>query len=313
MKGQRTPAQHLDALAALTNDLTSAMRIRQNQLSGDDQDGTGVQAPASRLAITPQSGSTTQAPASMPVQTPPFRESAGAQRRVSERLNKSLSAIDPDDRRISDRLQNLRVNDVQSSSTIDPGDRRSSKRLQNLRLNFENQKGNLTDSRSSSSVMDEDGNPAPSSITSARKMMPPSAVPPTALRKNVTKRRSNGRARDSIGTTSVPISKLLERVPKGREQDEAYARETRISPQESRLISPGIHTDAVSYAAKPQSSSSPDFTRKAIPTEFESPTLHRKLRNMWIRKKRVSKKIWRMPWMKEKKLNITFMLSNMLL
>jgi hypothetical protein len=74
-------------------------------------------------------------------------------------------------------------------------------------------------------------------------------------------------------------------VPKGREQDEAYARETRRSPQESRLISPGNHTDAVSYAAKQPSSSSPDFTRKAIPTEVESPTLHKKLRNMWIRKK----------------------------
>ena len=260
MKGQHTPARNLHDLATLTEDLTSAVRVRQNQLSGDIQSGGGGQAPAGVLAQTPstapQSDIANLAPGSRSLQTPSFQESAGIQRRTSERLNKT------------------------SSSARDSGGRRISERLQNLRLNFENSKGR-SDAQSSSSVTDKNGDKPPGLSTNIRSAqsslganshtLPASAsvVPSTSLRKNVTERRSNGRARDSLGSTSVPVSKLLERVPLGRPQDEAYARETRMGHQDSHLSSPGIGNDAVSSPAKKTSFSIPDFTRKDIPAEWE--------------------------------------------
>jgi hypothetical protein len=39
------------------------------------------------------------------------------------------------------------------------------------------------------------------------------AIPSTELRRNVTRRRSNERARDSVGSTSVPIRSLVSRRP----------------------------------------------------------------------------------------------------
>jgi hypothetical protein len=170
--------------------------------------------------------------------------------------------------------------------------------LQNLRLNFENPKGR-SDAQSSSSAQDEDGDrphglsdnilSAQSSLQPKSQTLSASVLPSPSLHRNVTKRRSNGRARDSLGgSTSVPVSKLLERVPLGRAQDEAYARETRMGRQDSHLNSPGSGINEVSSSVKKPSKPSfsiPDFTRKAIPTEFENPKLHKKLRNMWIRKK----------------------------
>ncbi len=114
--------------------------------------------------------------------------------------------------------------------------------------------------QSSSSVTEEDGDrshglsknilSAQSSLGPTSHTGPASVIPSTSLRKNVTKRRSNGRARDSLGSTSVPVSKLLERVPLGRAKDEAYARETRMGHQDSHLSSPEICNDEVFSPAK---------------------------------------------------------------
>ena len=48
------------------------------------------------------------------------------------------------------------------------------------------------------------------------------AAPTTEQRRNVTKRRSNSRTRDSLDSTSVPISSLLSRRPKDRSRDADY-------------------------------------------------------------------------------------------
>ncbi len=51
----------------------------------------------------------------------------------------------------------------------------------------------------------------------------PPFMPSTELRRNVTRRRSNERARDSIGSTSVPVQRLVSRKAKDRPNDLAYA------------------------------------------------------------------------------------------
>jgi hypothetical protein len=52
-------------------------------------------------------------------------------------------------------------------------------------------------------------------------------MPSTELRRNVTRRRSSERARDSVGSTSVPVQRFMSRKPKGRPNDMAYASETK--------------------------------------------------------------------------------------
>jgi hypothetical protein len=163
--------------------------------------------------------------------------------------------------------------------------RRTSERLRNLRLDFGGSQGSPSVSQDSSSSPAGDKNGGQSGSMDHSHSGP--VIPATALRKNITQRRSNGRARDSIGSsTSVPVSELIARVPKVRLQDAAYANETRSHKPSTPVTSPGSkspvqHTDA--------SSSFPDFTRKQIPTELESPKLHKTLRAMWIRKKGIEK------------------------
>ncbi len=87
------------------------------------------------------------------------------------------------------------------------------------------------------------------------------AAPSTEQRRNVTKRRSNSRARDSVDSTSVPISSLLSRKPKDRTRDSNYEEET-LSPRMKDVVSSTSITK------------SPDFTRRQIPTQSEDFDLH---------------------------------------
>jgi hypothetical protein len=105
-----------------------------------------------------------------------------------------------------------------------------------------------------------------------------SSMPSSELRRNVTRRRSNERARDSVGSTSVPIQSLVSRKPMERQRDMAYASETKaVRTKES-----GISTDSVS---------SPSVTRKLIPSEEEDPLRHKALKKMWISKKVLEEEI----------------------
>ena len=54
-----------------------------------------------------------------------------------------------------------------------------------------------------------------------------SVLPSSELRRNVTRRRSSERARDSVGSTSVPVRSLVSRKPLERPNDKAYASETK--------------------------------------------------------------------------------------
>ena len=58
-------------------------------------------------------------------------------------------------------------------------------------------------------------------------------VPSTEMRQNITKRKSNGRARDSLdSTTSIPIADLLSRKSFERKKDAEYIQETGLSQRE---------------------------------------------------------------------------------
>jgi hypothetical protein len=57
------------------------------------------------------------------------------------------------------------------------------------------------------------------------------SIPSTVLRRNVTQRRSQGRAKDrtSIGETSVPLEALITRKSHQREKDVEYQNEAQVS------------------------------------------------------------------------------------
>jgi hypothetical protein len=100
-----------------------------------------------------------------------------------------------------------------------------------------------------------------------------SVMPSTELRRNVTRRRSNDRTRDSVGSTSVPIRSLVSRKPMERQKDMIYASESMVA---------GTHERGESIATSAQS---PGITRRQIPSEEEDPLRHRVLQEMWVRKK----------------------------
>jgi hypothetical protein len=267
MKGQRTPAQRLDDLAALTDDLTSAVRNRTLQLGRSEE----IEHVAPQIRV--------QAEATAGGLSVRSLGSEKREQRVSGKPGSSSSE--------------------HSDSTL----RRASDRLRKLRLEFDATNRSQTLSQSSSSSVDDTSDV--SDGTTDRDTSG-STFPSTALRKNITKRRSNERARDSVETTSIPIDKLLARVPSARTQDAAYAKETKqnkpmtppvpiprndavsvprnnaVSVQSPTPPTPGVK---VSVPSPKPSPSVPDFTRRLIPTEVESPKLHKQLRNMWIRKK----------------------------
>ena len=156
--------------------------------------------------------------------------------------------------------------------------KRTSERLRNMRLDFE---------QASSSV--DYGTEAPESRDQSQQA---SSIPSTNSRKNVTKRRSNGRARDSLGSTSVPVDELVARVPKIRPQDAAYALEMegarQTQPPQSPIMKSHELGSVASYMNHDDDQADhpgPDFTRRQIPSEVDSPSLHKTLKRMWIRKK----------------------------
>jgi hypothetical protein len=149
-----------------------------------------------------------------------------------------------------------------------------------------------------------------------------SAMPSSELRRNVTRRRSHDRARDSVGSTSVPIQSLVSRKPKGRQKDLDYASETKApvatesgkynttyirSSDITRRLVPSEGEDSIRREALQEmrvrrkvvetavgkeggifnaaSDRSPEVTRRLIPSEGEDPIRHAALNEMWIRKK----------------------------
>jgi hypothetical protein len=142
-------------------------------------------------------------------------------------------------------------------------------------------------------------------------------------RRNVTQRRSKDRPRDSIGT-SLPVSKLLARLPQPRPMDLAYENEVAevvqsrpkdlayedevvddvvealprhlqssetspmydiFSSQKKNAASVSLSPEITVPVPKVRMAKLPDFTRRQIPTEYESPKLHQQLRKLWITKK----------------------------
>jgi hypothetical protein len=107
----------------------------------------------------------------------------------------------------------------------------------------------------------------------------PSVMPSTELRRNVTRRRSQERARDSVGSTSVPVERLISRKSKERPKDVAYSSETKVPVKRESGT-----TQAVSVW-------SPDVTRRLIPGADEDPYRHKVLKEMWVRKKALEEDI----------------------
>ena len=138
-------------------------------------------------------------------------------------------------------------------------------------------------------------------------------LPSTDLRRNVTRRRSNERARDSVGSTSVPVNRLLSRRSLGRSIDVTYADEIKVSRPEAGKdeANPDLRElfDALasSHAGNRNSPSingrqrdgptnkvlisSPDFIRKQIPSLDDNPDLHRLLTDKWMIKKTIEEDI----------------------
>jgi hypothetical protein len=86
----------------------------------------------------------------------------------------------------------------------------TSQSLRNLRLDFGKSRRSPTMLQGFSSPA---GEKQGGTIGSMDHSHSGTTIPPTALRKNITQRRSNGRARDSIGSTSGPVLELITRVP----------------------------------------------------------------------------------------------------
>ncbi len=70
-------------------------------------------------------------------------------------------------------------------------------------------------------------------------------IPNTALRRNVTQRRSQGRAKDrvSLGETSVPLETLLTRKPQPRYINVEYQAEALFTPSHPSMVRPGNESD----------------------------------------------------------------------
>jgi hypothetical protein len=98
---------------------------------------------------------------------------------------------------------------------------------------------------------------------------PFSAMPSSELRRNVTRRRSNERVRDSVGSTSVPITSLVSSKPKERQKDMVYASETKAAIKKEKEAS------KVASVLSPVSVWSPAITRRLIPREEDDPIRHR--------------------------------------
>ena len=92
------------------------------------------------------------------------------------------------------------------TSGSDAAVHRTSQSLRNLRLDFGESRGSPTMLQDSSSPA---GEKQGGTIGTMDHSNSGTTIPPTALRKNITQRRSNGRARDSIDSTSVPVSELI--------------------------------------------------------------------------------------------------------
>ena len=112
---------------------------------------------------------------------------------------------------------------------------------------------------------------------------PLSYEPNTAIKKNITKRRSQGRPRDrqSLGETSRPLESLVSKKSKPRPKDLDYAREVSRTPDASRVQQQPPSKGKFGGTFTPV----PEFTRKHLPDERENPKVYAYLNHLWIGKK----------------------------
>jgi hypothetical protein len=105
----------------------------------------------------------------------------------------------------------------------------------------------------------------------------------TALKKNITKRRSQGRPRDrqSLSETSRPLESLVAKKSKSRPIDLDYAREVNRTPDAIRVLPPPPSKGKVGGTVTPV----PDFTRKHLPDKRSDPELYASLHQLWVTKK----------------------------
>ncbi len=106
----------------------------------------------------------------------------------------------------------------------------------------------------------------------------------------MTNRRSNGRARDSLESTSVPISSLLSRNPKDRIRDAAYVEETLSPKREDGVSRTSLTHSPVSSKREDETlhmslPSRAEFSRRLIPSIAEHFDFHQALMKLWIQKK----------------------------
>jgi hypothetical protein len=105
----------------------------------------------------------------------------------------------------------------------------------------------------------------------------------TALKKNITKRRSQGRPRDrqSLSETSRPLESLVAKKSKPRPIDLDYVREVNKTPDATRVHLPSPSNGKFGGTVTPGS----DFTRKHLPDKSSDPELYTSLNQLWITKK----------------------------
>ena len=107
--------------------------------------------------------------------------------------------------------------------------------------------------------------------------------PNTVMKKNITRRRSQGRPRDrqSLGETSRPLESLVSKKSKPRPKDLDYVREVSRTPDASRVQQQPSSKGKFSGTFTPV----PEFTRKHLPDEREDPKVYAYLNHLWIGKK----------------------------
>jgi hypothetical protein len=114
----------------------------------------------------------------------------------------------------------------------------------------------------------------------------------TDQRRNVTKRRSLDRVRDSVGSTSVPVSSLLSKRPQARKRDANYEDENARTPEGSRSDPIQSSTGKGGPAQTMLDGCAiPNFTRRQLPDKEVDPELYETLRDMWIHKKALEEDI----------------------
>jgi hypothetical protein len=119
------------------------------------------------------------------------------------------------------------------------------------------------------------------------------AMPSTVQRKNITTRRSQSRARDSIGSTSIPLNDLLARRPHPRTKDTLYKQESN-SPvliahedENKRLFTTPKAKLDMPINKRTSNKAHQDFVFRMLPKSEDDPILYNRLKKLWMHKKSI--------------------------